>query len=78
MDTGVTHLVPNVCCGLAIGDQLAREEMPEVVVSRARHTGALSNRLPDVSLKMIGVNETMAVAREHKCRIGITCLQIGQ
>ena len=40
VDTGVPHLVSNVCRRFTIGDQLAGEEMPEIVKSCARHPGA--------------------------------------
>jgi len=62
VDTGVTHLVPNVCRCLAIGDQPAREEVLKIVVSCARHSGALYDWPPDLSLKIVRVNETMAAA----------------
>lgn len=40
VNAGVSPLVSNVCCRFTIRDQMAREEVAEVVESCSDHSGA--------------------------------------
>jgi hypothetical protein len=66
VNAGVPYLVSNVCRRLAIGDQLTREEMSEIVKSRPRHSGSLHDRPPDVFLKIVRCDEPVTVSGEYE------------
>ena len=60
VDAGVPHLISNVGGRLAVGDQLAREKVAEVVKPCSRQLGPLNDRPPDVGFKSIWINEPVA------------------
>ena len=48
LDAGVAHLVANVGGGFSLGNQLAGEEVSQVMKPRACYTGFLCDRLPNL------------------------------
>jgi hypothetical protein len=41
VDAGMSHLIANVCCGLAVGDKLTCEKVAEIVISCAAQVSAI-------------------------------------
>ena len=78
VDAGVPHLVPNICCVFTIRDQLACEEVAEIVKSRSHHSGAFHNRPPNIRFEVFRLDETVAVAGEDECGLSIAYLEVGQ
>ena len=60
-DAGVAHLVANVGCGLALSDQLAREEVSQVMKTLASPAGLFCNRLTNLCVEFVRVYEAVAI-----------------
>ena len=78
VDAGVPHLISNVGGRLAVGDQLAREKVAEVVKPCSRQLGPLNDRPPDVGFKSIWINEPVAVSWEDESGIGVADFEVGE
>ncbi len=78
MDTGMSHLVSNICSRLAVGDQLAREKVAEVVKPCPRQFSLLNDRSPDVGFKSVRINEPVAVSWEDESGIGFADFEVGE
>jgi len=51
LDAGVAHLVANVGGGFSLGNQLAGEEVSQVMKASAYDTGLLSDGLPNLCVE---------------------------
>jgi hypothetical protein len=60
LDAGVAHLIANVGGGFALGDQLAGEEVSQVMVACACHTGFFRDRLPNLEVEFVRIYEAIS------------------
>jgi hypothetical protein len=65
----VAHLVANVGGGFALSNQLAREEMLQIVKPRACHAGVFCDRLPNLCAEFVRVYEAIAITGEDQSAI---------
>ena len=77
LEAGVAHLVANVGGGFALGNQLAGEEVSQVMKASACHTGLFSDGLPNLCVELIRVYEAVAIAGEDESAVWFADLQIG-
>jgi hypothetical protein len=75
---GMPHLIPNRCGRLAVGDQLAREEVAEVVKPCSIQISLIDDGPPDVRFKPVWIDESVAVSREDESEIGISDFEVGE
>ena len=78
VDAGMSHLISNVCGCFAVGDQLAREKMAEVVKPRSCQFSLVDNRPPDLGFKSVRIDEPVAVSRKDESGIGVADLEVGE
>ena len=78
VDAGVSHLISNACGRLAVGDQLAREKVAEVVKPCSRQFSLPNDRPPDVAFKSVRVNEAVAGSWKDESRIDVANFKVGE
>src|SRR4051812_39057764 len=78
LDAGVPHLVAYERCRLVVRDQLRREEMPQVVKASSGEAGLGGDRLPDLGVELVRVDEARTVAGEKERAVGLPDLEIGE
>jgi hypothetical protein len=77
-DAGVPHLVANVGGSFALGNQLAGEEVSQVMKASPCHTSLFCNGLPNLCVELVRINETCAIAWKYESAVGFPNLQVGQ
>src|SRR6266481_663753 len=78
LDAGVAHLVANIGGGFALSDQLAREDVSQVMKARACHASLFCDRIPNLCVEFVRVYEAVAIARKDESAVRFADLQIGQ
>src|ERR1700692_3828121 len=71
LDAGVAHLVANVAGGFALGNQLAGEEVSQVMKARACHAGLFRDGLPNLCVELIRAMKPLQSPGKMKAPSGL-------